>query len=149
MHVFIFACHTLLRWQTLCNKQAKKTVYIAFSVHFINSGVTVYTDWCTVLRIGFHVMVVRINHLLTQLLTPAWHFHQSLGWGGESLSRFITATFTVARGVRLLLFSWQNAGSQAAGQPGAIWLHIELLYNSVFHQHRISETTWNTHSNLL
>lgn len=46
--------------------------------------------------------------------------------------------------LKISLELWQNAGSQAAGQPGAIWLHIELLYNSVFHQHRISETTWST-----
>ena len=31
----------------------------------------------------------------------------------------------------------EHVGGQAAGQPSAIRLHIHLLHNAIFHQHRI------------
>lgn len=101
--------------------------------------------------IALRVNIVRINHLPPD--TCVRRLHPSLGREARSSRQeasSVTTTFTVAEGEELALISYssslqlsQNVGGEAAGQPSAVRLHVDLLHHSVFHQHCVSEADYS------
>lgn len=120
---------------------------------FINFSARVHKDQRAVQGIALLVNIVRINRLPPDNLCPA--FASVFGKRGkveEAEASSVNTTFTVAEGEELALMSYssslqlsQDVGGEAAGQPSAVRLHVDLLHHSVLHQHCVSEADYSEH----